>query len=300
MMKKLIAAAAFVALGSAGALAADMAPRYTKAPAAEPVASYNWSGFYIGGNVGGAWSDNSRSYAMPFTTPGNIFADCSSPTGVAPLVISGANNPFDISSSCGRQSNVIGGGQIGYNWQTGTWLFGVEGDGAWQKLIERSYIRFGNNPAAGLPLGSVATDTSYFKSEQGALGTFRGRIGYTPGSWLLYATGGLAVGNVKHSVVEVLAPGTTCVTQGAGCQFGTSDSTRVGWTVGAGAEWMFARNWSIGAEYLYVDLGRTTINLVPQGFANFQNPSSTTFEDREHVVRLKLNYHFNGPVVAKY
>jgi outer membrane immunogenic protein len=290
--------ASILALGFAGlgsATAADMAVK-ARPPVAE---AWGWGGFYLGVNLGGAWSDNSRRYDMPFTTPGNIFADCGSPAGVVAPVPVGAN-PFDLSTDCSRPSSFIGGGQIGYNWQAGTWLFGLEADGAWQSLIQHSFTRFGANPAAGFPMGSVATDTAYFRSEQGPIGTFRGRVGYAPGSWLLYATGGLAVGNVKHSATEVLAAGVSCpVAPSATCRTGSEDTTKVGWTVGAGVEWMFAHNWSVGAEYLFVDLGSSTITLPPAG-GFFFNTSSVRFEDREHIARVKVNYHFGGPVVARY
>jgi outer membrane immunogenic protein len=290
-------AASLFSAGIVGtASAADMA---VKAPPMAVPEVWTWTGFYIGGNLGGSWSDNRLGYDTPFTTPGNIFSFCSAPTGVAAPVLVGAN-PFDLSTGCSRPSSFIGGAQIGYNWQTGSWVFGVEGDGAWQQLVQHSFVRFGDNPAAGAPMGSVATDTAYFRSEQGALGTFRGRIGYTGGNWLLYATGGLAVGAVKHSMTEVLAPGVSCpVAPSVTCRTVSDDTTRVGWTVGAGAEWLFARNWSVGAEYLYVDLGRTTLTLAPAaGF--FFNASTARFDDREHVARLKINYHFGGPVVARY
>jgi outer membrane immunogenic protein len=298
-MKKILLGAAVAMLGIAPALAADMAPKYTKAPMVAPVEIYNWTGFYIGANVGGAWSDNSRTYTMPFTGPANVFANCGAPAGGVFPVLVGAN-PFDLSTGCGRPSSVIGGGQIGYNWQAGTWVFGVEADGSWQQLIQHSFTLFGSNPAAGAPMGSVAGDTAYFRSEQGALGTFRGRVGYSPGSWLVYATGGLAVGNVKHSFTEVLSPGVACpVAPSGGCRTTNDDTTKAGWTVGAGVEWMFAPNWSVGAEYLYVDLGKTTLTLAPAG-GFFFNTSTATFQDREHIARVKVNYHFGGPVVAKY
>jgi outer membrane immunogenic protein len=295
------ALASAMLMGSVGsAYAADMA---VKAPPMAPAPVWNWTGFYVGANVGGAWSDNSRAYNMPFTAPGNVFAVCGAPAGVALPVLTGPN-PFDLSTDCTRPSSVIGGGQVGYNWQQASWVFGVEADGAWQHLIEHNFVRFGTNTAPGAPMGSVATDTAYFRSEQNALGTFRGRVGFTGGSWLIYGTGGLAVGDVKHSATEVLAPGVACpAAPSATCRTGSDDITKWGWTVGAGVEWMFARNWSVGAEYLYVDLGRTTLTLAPLPAATsafFFNTSSVDFRDREHVARVKVNYHFGGPVVAKY
>ncbi len=295
-MRKLSLAASLLMISAVGASAADMA---VKAPRVVDPPVYGWAGFYIGANVGGSFSDNSRAYNTPFTTPGNSFANCGTPAGVAAPALTGAN-PFDLSTDCSRPSSFIGGGQLGYNWQRGTWVFGLEGDGDWQSLVQHSFTRFGANPTAGAPFGSVATDTAYFRSEQNALGTFRGRIGYSPGSWLVYATGGLAVGDVSHSVTEVLAPGNSCpVAPSATCRTGADDTTKVGWTLGAGLEWMFARNWSVGAEYLYVDLGSTTITLAPAG-GFFFNASTVRFEDREHIARLKVNYHFGGPAASRY
>lgn len=303
-MKRLFIGAFFALTSFGSASAADMAVKARPMPVSE---IWDWTGFYVGLNAGGAWSDNRRDYAMPFTTPGNVFANCASPAGGAPLVIAPGPNPFDISSDCSRPSSFIGGAQAGYNWQSAAWVFGVEADGAWQSLIERSFTRFGNNPAINSPFGSVVNDTAYFKSEATGLGTFRGRIGYAPGRWMVYATGGLAVGSVKHTFTEVLGPGTACVTPGGNtCRTVSDDDIKIGWTVGAGFEWMFARNWSIGAEYLYVDLGRTTLTLAPVAGGGdginsfFFNTSTAGFDDREHVVRAKLNYHFNSPVVAKY
>jgi outer membrane immunogenic protein len=303
MKTKLIALlTGVISLGGIGAAsAADMA---VKAPPPPPVEVWNWTGFYIGLNAGGSWTDNRRDYflGLPAGSPATISANCGSPAGVAPLVIAAGTNLFDLSASCGSASSFIGGGQIGYNWQAGAWVFGLEADGAWQSLIERSFVRFASNGAPGSPFGSVATDTAFFKSEATGLGTFRGRIGYAPGPWLLYVTGGGAVGNVKHTFAEILAPGNACPAAGPGaaCRLVSDDSTKWGWTIGAGFEWMFARNWSVGAEYLYVDLGKTTLALVPNGNAFFPATSFATFDDREHVARVKLNYHFGGPVVAKY
>lgn len=303
-MKKVLLGALLAIATIGPASAADMAVKAKPMPVAEV---WNWTGFYVGLNAGSAWSDNSRNYSTPFTTPGNVFANCASPAGFAPLVIAPGANPFDISSGCGGSNSFIGGGQIGYNWQAGTWVFGLEADGAWQSLVERSFTRFGNSNTPNSPFGSVATDTAFFKSEATGLGTFRGRVGYAPGPWMIYGTGGLAVGGVKHTVTEILSPGNSCIIPGGNsCRTVADNDTKFGWTIGAGFEWMFARNWSIGAEYLYVDLGRTTLTLAPVaggviGTTNFFfNTSSASFNDREHVARVKLNYHFNSPVVAKF
>lgn len=283
----LLAVVAVIGFGSI-ASAADMP---VKARPMAPAPAFSWTGFYIGANVGGSWSNEGTDYSMPFTAAGNIFTNCGAPAGVV-LPAPTSPNPFDLSGSCSnKSSSFLGGGQIGYNYQSGAVVYGVEADFEWRRLIDRSYTRFGSNANTGLPMGSVATDTAYFKSEQGSLGTLRGRIGYAPSNWLLYVIGGLAVGNTKHSVTEVLSPGNTCTAVGAGCRNASDDSTKTGWTVGAGAEWAFAQTWSLGVEYLYVDLGKTTLTLAPTG-GFFFNTSTVTFNDQSHIARLKLNYRW--------
>ena len=121
---------------------------------------------------------------------------------------------------------------------------------------------------------------------------------------MIYGTGGLAGGQVSHRLTEVLSPGTTCFavsTSATGCQTGSERSTQWGWTAGVGFEWLLAPNWSVGFEYLYVDLGSSTLTLAPTG-GFFLNTSTLKVDDREQIVRAKFNYHFNWgtPVVAKY
>lgn len=285
------------AMGFGGVQVASAADMAVKARPMAPAPAFSWTGFYIGANVGGSWGNEGFDYSMPFTAAGNIFANCGAPAGVV-LPAPTSTNPFGLSGSCtDNSSSFLGGLQLGYNWQAGAIVYGLEGDVMWRRLKDNSYTRFGSNPAAGSPMGSVATDTAYFNSEQGALGTLRGRIGYAPSNWLLYLTGGLAVGHTEHSFTEVLAPGNTCVVIAGNTCRNTSDSkTKAGWTVGAGAEWAFAQAWSLGVEYLYVDLGSTTLTLSPLGPAGagqfFFNTSTATFNDRSHIARLKLNYRW--------
>lgn len=177
-------------------------------------------------------------------------------------------------------------------------VLGIEADGSWRRITERAFKQFGATPTAGAPFGSVLGDTAYLRTEQEGLGTVRGRIGYAPSNWMIYATGGLAVGRVSHSYTEVLT-GAACVTPGgATCRTISDSDTQTGWTAGAGAEMMLGNNWSAAVEYLYVDLGTTTLTLAPLGPAGagqfFFNPGAATFEDRSHIARVKLNYRWNG------
>jgi outer membrane immunogenic protein len=91
------------------------------------------------------------------------------------------------------------------------------------------------------------------------IGTLRGRLGYAFDNTLFYATGGLAYGHVKSFTHIFSAPNPELI--------GTEDSWKVGWTIGAGVEHMFAPNWSVKGEYLYYDLGNSNVNLLPAGGA---------------------------------
>jgi outer membrane immunogenic protein len=284
-------AALAIAGTSLTAMAADLGRPYAPPVAVPP--AFSWTGWYIGVHAGASWSDNDVTYlvndpagGVPFT--GRNFAFCG---GAAPVI---AVSIFNVNGGCNDgNASFLGGGQIGYNWQSGGWVFGIEADGSWRDLTQDLFGVFGNNPTAACPFGCLAGDTVFMRSEQGALGTVRGRLGWAPGQWLLYVTGGLAVGEVTHTVVEVPFPFTACTVNGLTCRGASVSDTRVGWTVGAGVEWALGPNWSVGAEYLFVDLGTTDITLLPNG-PIFTNTSVTSFDDTSHIVRAKLNYRFSG------
>jgi outer membrane immunogenic protein len=273
-----------VALGAANtAMAADMA---IKAPVkAAPVAVLDWTGWYVGLNAGGAW-DNSGYKLDP---AGCFITGC----GVGGV----AANPFRTFTGKLSNDGFTGGGQAGYNKQMGTWLWGFETDinyNGLNRTIAANTILTG--PLAG------ANTLNSFSQRFDWFGTVRGRLGFLPTpNLLLYVTGGLAYGHVSSST-NVLFPVTCC---GGDNYIGSSSTVRAGWTVGGGGEWMLSgSNWSIKAEYLYVDLGRTSYAdpcFVP-GVCSIVPPPAyrTSFTTREHVARLGVNYHFNAPVVAKY
>jgi outer membrane immunogenic protein len=290
---KFIAGAAVMACALAGvtaASAADMAPRmYTKAPI--PVAIYDWTGFYIGGNVGYGWGRAGTDGTQTGTQSVSEFAAISGALRPGfPVVTPLASAPLSGRSNL---NGVIGGGQAGYNWQRGTWLFGLETD------IQGSGQRGSSDVCtlAGCPPGSTVFTANY---KLDWFGTARGRIGFLPTDRvLLYATGGLAYGGVSASAPLIpLSWG----------------STRAGWTVGAGAEAAIDNNWSVKLEYLYMDLGNvgggstTSTTVVTQlGTPVRFNTVTTTaltsaFSTRftDNILRVGSNYRFNAPVVAKY
>jgi len=257
-MKKIILATVLAGLCSTAALAADLGARsYSKAPAM--VAVSNWSGFYIGGNVGYGWGSNHTEISyLP-----------------DPVQFGVANTSLDSKSH-----GVIGGAQIGYNWQMGSLLTGLEAD------IQGSGIRA--SAKAGPVFNTFELSSrpgSFISSDQKLLwfGTVRGRLGVaiTP-DLLLYGTGGLAYGQVDDSAQTF---------ETVTAQFpATANKIRIGWTAGAGAEWMFARQWSAKVEYLYFDLGDVSATsnnpLTGDGQANY------AWNSRDHIVRAGVNYHF--------
>jgi outer membrane immunogenic protein len=235
MFRFALAALAAVSLSHV-ASAADIP---VKAPAARtfvatPLTAFPvWSGWYAGIAGGGGWGQAEQSDPFPFTS-----------------------GRYDISGG-------LVGGTLGANWQSGSWVFGLETDLSWAN-IEGSTRGIGG-ACAGAPRNC--------ESEIRALGTARGRVGLAWNNVLPYVTGGLAYADV-HGAEGVAGAG------GAGSKWVT------GWTVGAGVEAMLAPQWSGKLEYLYVDLGNKHIFNNTFGGAVFQESLDIT----AHVVRVGLNY----------
>ena len=269
-MKKIALAAAAVSILMTGvASAADMAPRYTKAPPPAPIAIYNWTGFYIGGNVGYGWGQEGVGLGPTNNPPSLAFFAGTFPTFIPNLV-----NP--------NPRGVIGGGQVGYNWQSSRFVFGLEGD------LQGADVK-GTINTSVLP-GPIQSSTSQ-KLEW--FGTGRARAGITAtDTLLLYVTGGVAFGSVNHFFSAFNNAGS----------FNTTNTTNTyaGWTAGAGFEWGFAPNWSVKAEYLYIDLGRHTFSTVGSGTTPVGASIDSTFQDKFQIARIGLNYRWGGPVVARY
>ena len=175
------------------------------------------------------------------------------------------------------QASTVGGGQIGYNFQAGAWLFGLETDIQWSSADKTTSV--------STAVVNFAPQTFAYTRTLDWLGTFRGRLGYlvTP-QFLLYGTGGLAYGHTKFQNNYI------CPTCGALANvFGETSDTRSGWTAGGGVEWMFLPQWSLKVEYLYVDLGEIgPIETSQTGFGTL----ISTVNDRMNIVRGGINYHF--------
>ncbi|HLK81211.1 MAG TPA: outer membrane beta-barrel protein [Xanthobacteraceae bacterium] len=290
MKKLLLTAVAFTAV-VLPAMAADLAPVY-KAPPPPPPPS--WTGFYLGGTVGGIFTNNSVDVTTT-NTANNISGNLS-----ALGLTAGPASAAAATSSVGAGwSSLAGGAELGYNWQVApTLLLGLEADiqgiadpggpSALSNVVARDAVRFpGFNYAATIS----ATDKVNW------LGTARGRLGFlvTP-TWLVYGTGGLAYGDVSSSTAitggETPNTGATNI---AGA--GSLSSTRVGWTVGAGAEYMFLPNWTVKAEWLHYDLGSAsysngTMTSFAGGVPAFTDVASSTVKFSGDIVRGGINYKF--------
>jgi outer membrane immunogenic protein len=314
MKRGFIGIAAIASLLTTSALAADLAPKvYTKAP--PPVAIYDWTGFYIGGNVGYSWGRSSTTEAFTDSVTGTV--------------LSAAAAKFNL-------DGVIGGGQLGYNWQRDKWVFGLEGDiqGSGEKGSTNAVCP-GNTTVFTPPGGSStaaavssacslghAGDTNAFNVNGQAVtsalsekiewfGTVRGRIGPTITPTILaYVTGGLAYGQVKAADTvtgtNVTNPGGQGVNGGTiltpvTASFGNS-STRVGWTIGAGVEGAIGGNWTAKLEYLYIDLGNISGSFVIPVVAPSGNFVTASYNSHvtDNVLRVGVNYRWGGPVVPKY
>jgi outer membrane immunogenic protein len=291
MKRVLIGIAAVTSLLATSALAADLPAKvYTKAPVyVDP--GYNWSGFYIGGNAGYSWGRAGTDGTQTGSTSVSEFAAI---TNVLipgfPVVTPLASVPV---SGRANVDGFVGGGQAGYNWQRGTWLFGLEAD------IQGSDERGSSDVCL---VAGCATGTGVFTANYKLdwFGTARGRVGILPTDRiLLYATGGLAYGGFSASAPAIpLSWGTT----------------KAGWTVGAGAEAAIDHHWSVKLEYLYMDLGdvgdgsTTATTVVTQPGVPVRRTTVTTtaltsaFSTRftDNILRVGINYRFDPPVVAKY
>jgi outer membrane immunogenic protein len=306
-MKKFLLGGTMLAALAVGApaLAADLP---VKAPVYKAVAPeiFSWTGFYVGGNIGYSWGrgDTDFTETTSGTSSSQVFRTAG-PTPVGPPTVT-TIGPITAGGSARADLNgVIGGGQIGYNWQNGTTVFGFEADIQGTGEKGDSIICL----TAGCPVGDIFGSESY---KIKWLSTFRGRAGIAIApKWLLYATGGLAVGEVERDLAGGLIGGPTTSL--------SSNTTRAGYAVGGGVETALDNHWSAKLEALYVDLGsfdtafggvtNTTVtnalNTPQTGFNTVTTTTTTTTGNfhthvKDVILRVGLNYRFDAPVVAKY
>jgi len=293
MTKLPVAAGLALALVAGSAFAADLPSRKEAPVYIPPAPMFSWTGLYGGVNIGygfsagGQWQgvQNAGTFALPAVLPGAA-----------------------AWSAASNLNGVLGGGQVGYNYQFSPWLvLGFEAD------IQAADLN--HNTSVVTPLGAPFAAGTFGLATNGAhvdwFGTARGRLGLVLPSWpnlMLFGTGGFAYGGVNnlssYSMATPFFPG-GAVVQGSSI-FG---DTKTGWAAGGGVEWtpMSFPAWSLKIEYLYTDLG--TVNQNTLSIANINmngaafSTSSTPY--RWHTVRAGVNWHFNpfgssAPVLAKY
>ena len=266
-------------------LAADL-PSVKESPAFAPAPTVSWGGFYGGANIGAGIGTNALTTSVP-GAPNTLFTV-----------------PFDGSLSWGtlvpsqQDASFLGGLQLGYNIQTGIWVFGLETDIQWASSQGANSSSF--SPAAGFSVVNVhSADTPWF-------GTVRGRIGSTfvDPSLLLYVTGGLAYG--RNTARDLMTASTTGGVLVESFPFGYN-STGAGYTLGLGAEYALTSHWSIKAEYLYMNFGSgssqsvATTYLGPSALST-DVMSATFAHEVLNVLRIGVNYRFGAPeaIVAKF
>jgi outer membrane immunogenic protein len=262
MKFRLLAGVAITAVMAGSAFAADMP---LKAP--PPVLAYDWSGFYLGGVIGGAWGHTDSS------------------TPDIGVIGSLTNVPVVQTTT---SSGFIGGVEGGDRYQFGKLVVGWEADMTWGSQNGTSTNSFG--PSFFPPLTftrSITADTNW-------TGTATSTLGIAHDRWLVYGKAGVAWSHTNYTenstVALALGPGFT-----TGLFSGTGSENRIGWTVGTGVEWAIWNNWSVKVEYDYLDFGNKTVavngTLLPAiggGIAY-----SHGIEDTTHVNQVKggLNWH---------
>jgi outer membrane immunogenic protein len=268
-----VAAAALVAIGTVAAQAADL-PTRKEAPAPVFVPPpFTWTGFYIGVNAGGIWPSGSREASIfdPLAGVDGGFLSASFPGGLG-----------------SQSAGFIGGGQAGYNWQTGAFVLGVETDFDGTTL-SKSFNNSGAPFLGGPFLGDVLSVNG--KASLSWLGTTRARLGFvaTPDNRLMiYATGGVAYGGgtSNFSAFDSLT---------GAFWTGSPSSTRVGWTIGGGVEYAVTNNVTIKGEYLYADLGSASFNSVGNTAVALNFPGTTVsgkINYNASIFRAGVNYKF--------
>jgi outer membrane immunogenic protein len=293
-MKHLFPAGVASIMIAGSAFAADMPMK-----AAAPAPALEWTGLYIGGTVGGDWSNQNFVNVVTtnsFLNP--VLAGLAATSGAASAAASSAT------VGAGKGRGFTGGFEAGYNYQFDFYnlVVGLEAD------IEDLSGRGSGSVTQVIPraFGFGYTSTIAVSDHLNYLGTVRGRVGFLPTSSFLtttsllaYLTGGVAYGGASSSTAitgaETPNTGSTNI---AGA--GTSSGTRIGYTFGGGFEWMLNRNWTVKAEYLHYDLGTanysngrmTAFGVGAPGFITFSDLSTSSVDFSGDLVRAGVNYKF--------
>ncbi len=292
LVKKLtIYSVVAAALMATPALAADMA---VKAPPAR-AAVWSWAGCYIGVNGGVGWNKGNTHYNDPNTA--------GDPINFLPTITASVGLPTPSGTG---GTGGLGGGGAGCNWQSQQWVYGLEADIDGGRVAGNQTTSVTEPPGFGLGVSPTTallspTGTASESTQLNWLSTIRGRVGLTVNDrLLLFATGGLAIGGVtSQGSVNVANPNVQITWSGS------HSAVNAGFAIGGGAEWAFANQWTVKAEYLWYDLGSvshplncasvspvlfTSCSATPGPFATLGNAVSSIHGS---ILRLGINYKFN-------
>jgi outer membrane immunogenic protein len=232
-----------------------------------PEAPFGWTGLYIGINGGYGWGRVSNH-----------------------LKVSSTGGPSSSAKVTADVDGPLGGGQLGYNWRSQRWVYGLEAD-------------FQGGDEDGLITGCSQLRCATISYGLDWFATLRGRLGYLlEPRLLLYGTGGLAYGRISTDFRSVSVP-TAAASFNDSAQVASNDATRAGWVVGGGLEVALDQNWMLRAEYLYADLGtiasKSSTSVAsacatgPQCLDNLAESKRTFHADfAEQVFRVGLSYRF--------
>ncbi len=224
------------------------------APAYAPIGVMTWTGFYVGAHLGGAWADMQTT---DFGHGGISWGELT------------PGDKFDNNST-----GIIGGGQVGYNYQTDAFVFGVETDIGGIGLSHKTN-----------PYGY----TAYFSSiDSGFYTDVAGRLGYAAGPALFYIKGGWAYYDGAVSLTDNIGVAPWLCTGSTACH--TSGSGLSGWTLGGGIEYKMSPSWSVKGEYRSFDFGSVTTHWVDANTNTWRFAHQLTAD----AVTVGVNYSFGG------
>jgi outer membrane immunogenic protein len=264
-MRGLILGASLLAFAFSGsAIAADLPIKAAPAPVQEAV--FTWTGFYIGGHVGWGWARTKNK------------------------ILEADNNFFPQNHVLRNDvDGFLGGGQIGFNYQTGQFVFGVEVDGTWSDIGGRN----------GTPAVLLANRLSDNEGSVHAIVLATGRLGLAYGNALFYVKGGGAWARFDNVNFSRNTANNTIL------QVTSGNENRSGWTIGGGLEYAFSGNWSVKGEYNFVDFGNERVTRTGLNYGTGEHV--TRFREHDttvQMVKFGINYRFFGggvaPIAARY
>jgi outer membrane immunogenic protein len=283
-----------VALGIAPAAAADLGafpPPMGFYPPPPVVRVYNWTGCYLGGQLGGAFANNQLNGQF-----------------VTPIPVAGGDLITPIANNAGATAVTLGG-QGGCDLQVArNWVIGLQGDGVWTHLSGSQGITA--STGLSVPGGGSATMSANALTQANILATATGRIGYAVNydsiAGLFYLKGGAAfvnyntyniTGNTAASICNTLPtpPATSCTsftTSNQPFNFNAPSTNQWGWTIGLGTEWVVAGNWSVFGEWDYLNFGNHSVTFTDPNAGS----SSLTVKQTINEVKLGINYRFGNPL----